>query len=181
MAGYDLGRVSTLISGAERVRPDTVKRFAERFARFNLPGAALRPTYGLAESTLYVATTTQGQPPKVVDFESGKLSVGQAQRCESGTGTALSQLSSTGSTDRADRRPGHPRRMFGGNNRRDLGARRQRLPRLLAKTGRNRAHVPGRRSSSRQRAHPKDPGCGPGTWVSCPKASCSSSAASRIS
>ena len=89
MAGYDLGRVSTLISGAERVRPDTVKRFAERFARFNLPGAALRPTYGLAESTLYVATTTQGESPEVVDFESGKLSVGQAQRCESGTGTAL--------------------------------------------------------------------------------------------
>jgi fatty acid CoA ligase FadD28 len=89
MAGYDLGRVSTLISGAERVRPDTVKRFAERFARFNLPAAALRPTYGLAESTLYVATTTQGQPPKVVDFESGKLSVGQAQRCANGTGTAL--------------------------------------------------------------------------------------------
>jgi fatty acid CoA ligase FadD28 len=89
MAGYDLSNVSTIISGAERVRPDTLKRFAERFARFNLREAALRPTYGLAEATLYVATTTEDQPPKIVDFESEKLSTGQAQRCASGTGTSL--------------------------------------------------------------------------------------------
>lgn len=89
MAGYDLGRVSTVISGAERVRPETLKRFAERFARFNLRESALRPTYGLAESTLYVATTTEDQPPGLANFESEKLSAGQAQRCVSGTGTAL--------------------------------------------------------------------------------------------
>jgi fatty acid CoA ligase FadD28 len=89
MAGYDLGRVSTVISGAERVRPDTIKRFAERFAPFNLRESALRPTYGLAESTLYVATTTEGQPPEIAHFEAEKLADGQAQRCASGTGTAL--------------------------------------------------------------------------------------------
>ena len=89
MAGYDLGRVSTFISGAERVRPDTLKRFAERFARFNLRETALRPTYGLAEATLYVATTTEDQPPEIVDFEPEKLSAGHAHRCASGTGTAL--------------------------------------------------------------------------------------------
>lgn len=89
MAGYDLGRVSTLISGAERVRPDTVKRFLDRFSRFNLPAAAVRPTYGLAESTLYVATTTEGKGPEIVDFEPEKLADGQAQRCAAGTGTAL--------------------------------------------------------------------------------------------
>jgi fatty acid CoA ligase FadD28 len=89
MAGYDLSNVSTIISGAERVRPETLKRFAQRFARFGLDEKALRPTYGLAESTLYVATTTQGQPPEIVDFEPDKLAVGQAHRCASGTGTAL--------------------------------------------------------------------------------------------
>lgn len=89
MAGYDLSRVSTIISGAERVRPDTLKRFAERFAPFNLHESTLRPTYGLAESTLYVATNTEGQPPQIVDFEPDKLSAGQAQRCPGGTGTAL--------------------------------------------------------------------------------------------
>jgi len=89
MAGYDLSNVSTIISGAERVLPETIKRFSERFKRFNLRESVLRPTYGLAESTLYVATTTENQPPAIVDFETDKLSAGQAQRCESGTGTAL--------------------------------------------------------------------------------------------
>ncbi len=143
MAGYDLGRVSTLISGAERVRPDTVKRFAERFARFNLRGAALRPTYGLAESTLYVATTTQGQPPKVVDFESDKLSGGQAQRCASGTGTALVSYQAVQAPTvrivdpdtHAECSEGTTGEIWvhGGNV----------CLRLLAETGRNRAHVPG--------------------------------------
>ena len=89
MAGYDLGKVSTIISGAERVLPETIKRFSERFKRFNLREAAIRPTYGLAEATVYVATTTEDQPPRVVDFEPDKLSAGQAQRCARGTGTAL--------------------------------------------------------------------------------------------
>ena len=89
MAGYDLGNVSTIISGAERVLPATLKRFAERFKRFNLRESVIRPTYGLAEATVYVATSTEGQPPEIVDFEPDKLSAGQAQRCASGTGTAL--------------------------------------------------------------------------------------------
>jgi len=89
MAGYDLGRVATIISGAEWIRPDTLRRFAERFKQFNLRESALRPTYGLAEATLYVATITDGQPPFATDFEPEKLSAGQAQRCASGTGTTL--------------------------------------------------------------------------------------------
>ena len=89
MAGYDLGNVASIISGAEWIRPDTLQRFAERFTRFNLRESALRPTYGLAESTLYVATSTDGEPPAVADFEPQQLSTGRAQRCAPGTGTAL--------------------------------------------------------------------------------------------
>ena len=89
MAGYDLGNVASIISGAEWIRPDTLQRFAERFTRFNLRESALRPTYGLAESTLYVATSTDGESPAVADFEPQQLSAGRAQRCAPGTGTAL--------------------------------------------------------------------------------------------
>jgi len=89
MAGYDLGNVASIISGAEWIRPDTLQRFAERFTRFNLRESALRPTYGLAESTLYVATSTDGEPPPVADFEPQQLSAGRAQRCAPGTGTVL--------------------------------------------------------------------------------------------
>jgi long-chain fatty acid adenylyltransferase FadD28 len=89
MAGLDLGGVQTILSGSERVNPATLKRFAERFARFNLHDTVVRPSYGLAEATVYVATSRPGQPPEIVDFESDKLSAGHAKRCASGGGTPL--------------------------------------------------------------------------------------------
>jgi fatty acid CoA ligase FadD28 len=89
MAGHDLGGVETILSGSERVNPATLKRFVERFARFNLHDSVVRPSYGLAEATVYVATSRAGQPPELVDFESDKLSAGKAKRCASGGGTPL--------------------------------------------------------------------------------------------
>jgi long-chain fatty acid adenylyltransferase FadD28 len=87
MAGLDLGDVLYILSGAERVHPATLKRFTQRFAHFNLGDSVIRPSYGLAEATLYVATSTPGHPPKFVHFEPEKLSAGHAKRC--GTGTPL--------------------------------------------------------------------------------------------
>ncbi len=89
MAGVDLGNVLGIISGSERIHPATLKRFSERFARFNLHDKVLWPSYGLAEATVYAATRGPGHPPEIVDFESEKLSAGHAERCARGTGTAL--------------------------------------------------------------------------------------------
>jgi fatty acid CoA ligase FadD28 len=89
MAGLELGGVQTILSGSERVNPGTLKRFVDRFARFNLHDSVVRPSYGLAEATVYVATSRPGKAPEIVDFESDKLSAGQAKRCESGAGTPL--------------------------------------------------------------------------------------------
>ena len=89
MAGLDLGDVLIIQNGAERVQPATLRRFTERFAKFNLRDTVIRPSYGLAEATVYVATRTPAQPPEIVHFESDELSAGHAKRCESGSGTAL--------------------------------------------------------------------------------------------
>ena len=88
MAGLDLGDVVGICSGSERIHAATVRRFTERFAKFHLRDAVLRPSYGLAEATVYVATRRPGQPPEIVHFESEELSAGYAKRCRSG-GTAL--------------------------------------------------------------------------------------------
>jgi long-chain fatty acid adenylyltransferase FadD28 len=88
MAGLDLGDVLGIASGSERIHAATVRRFTGRFAKFNLRDAVLRPSYGLAEATVYVATRLAGQPPEIVHFESEDLSAGYAKRCRSG-GTAL--------------------------------------------------------------------------------------------
>ena len=89
MAGLDLGDVLGLLNGSERIHPATLKRFTERFAPFNLPARAIRPSYGLAEATAYVATRRPAHAPTIVCFESETLSAGHAQRCRDGGGTAL--------------------------------------------------------------------------------------------
>jgi long-chain fatty acid adenylyltransferase FadD28 len=89
MKGLDLGGVLRVLSGSERVHVATLRRFAQRFAKFNFPEEALRPSYGLAEATLYVATRPLIQPPNVVHFEPEKLSAGHAERCGNETGTPL--------------------------------------------------------------------------------------------
>ncbi|WP_272891580.1 type I polyketide synthase, partial [Mycobacterium marinum] len=89
LAGLDLGGVRNILSGAERVQPATLARFAARFARFHLHPRALRPSYGLAEATVFVATREWGQPPVTVYFDSDELTAGHAKRCTTGTGTAL--------------------------------------------------------------------------------------------
>ena len=89
MAGRDLGGVHTILSGSERVHPATLNRFTERFARFNLRDTVVRPSYGLAEATVYVASSRADQPPEIVDFESDELSAGRAKRCATGGGTPL--------------------------------------------------------------------------------------------
>jgi fatty acid CoA ligase FadD28 len=95
LAGMDLGEVLVILSGSERVHPATLKRFNDRFARFNFPDYAIRPSYGLAEATVYATTRIPARPPEVVEFESEKLSAGVAQRSESGTGTPLVSYGAT--------------------------------------------------------------------------------------
>lgn len=84
MAGLDLGGVRAILSGAERVHHTTIKRFTERFAKFNLQDEVLRPSYGLAEATLYVATPSPGSGPAVARFDYEDLSAGVARPCRSG-------------------------------------------------------------------------------------------------
>ena len=89
MAGLDLGNVLGILNGSERVQPATLQRFSERFARFNLHDRVLRPAYGMAEATVYIAAREAGQPPEIVQFESEKLTAGHAKRSASDGGTPL--------------------------------------------------------------------------------------------
>ena len=89
MAGLDLGRVHTILNGSERVQPATIKRFTDRFAPFNFDPGAIRPSYGMSEATVYIASHKLGNPPEMVHFDSEKLPAGQANRCVTGSGTPL--------------------------------------------------------------------------------------------
>src|SRR5215470_5580544 len=78
----DLSCVESAVVGAEPVNPATLERFVEAFAPYGFRREALRPSYGLAESTLMVTasarpSTTAMQPlpdtpgVKVVDTPLG--------------------------------------------------------------------------------------------------------------
>jgi fatty acid CoA ligase FadD21 len=88
LAGLDLGGVLGIISGAERVEPATLERFVDRFAHFNFRDHMMRPSYGLAEATVFVAAGTCDDS-STVHFDVGELSAGRAQRCAVRAGTAL--------------------------------------------------------------------------------------------
>ncbi|QUR69710.1 AMP-binding protein [Mycobacterium spongiae] len=89
MAGLDLGGVHSILNGSERVQAATVKRFIDRFAPFNFPPDAMRPAYGMAEATVYIALRSTGEPPKIGYFDAEKLTAGQASPCTDGSGTPL--------------------------------------------------------------------------------------------
>jgi fatty acid CoA ligase FadD21 len=89
LAGLDLGGVLGIINGAERVEPATLERFADRFAHFNFRDHMLRPSYGLAEATVFVASGTWSDSSEAVHFDVDELSAGRAQRCAAGAGSAL--------------------------------------------------------------------------------------------
>ena len=117
MAGLDLGDVLHIICGGERVQASTLNRFTERFARFNLSDTVVRPSYGLAEATVYVATRRPGDAPELVHFDSGKLSAGIAERCGGKGGVSLVSYGVPRSPIGADCRSRHQGRMSGRNGR----------------------------------------------------------------
>ena len=60
-----LERLRYALVGAEPIRPDTLRRFADRFGSCGFAETAFHPCYGLAEATLYVTGGRPGQPPKL--------------------------------------------------------------------------------------------------------------------
>jgi long chain fatty acid CoA FadD26 len=91
MEGLDLSQVHGILSGAERVHHGTVKRFIDRFAKFGLTEKVIRPSYGLAEATLYVASPPISPTVRTARFDLKELAAGVAERCEAAqeSGTEL--------------------------------------------------------------------------------------------
>ncbi|KAA1432156.1 AMP-binding protein [Mycolicibacter arupensis] len=79
MAGLTLANVHTFCLGAERIHAATLRRFVDRFAKFDINPAALRPGYGLAEASVYLTSNTPGTPPPTPRFDYTKLAAGTAE------------------------------------------------------------------------------------------------------
>ena len=65
LAGLDLSSWRCALNGAEPVNPDTLERFAQRFAPYGFRREALMPVYGLAENSVALCFPPVGRGPVV--------------------------------------------------------------------------------------------------------------------
>ncbi len=65
LEGLDLSRWRWALNGAEPVSPETLRRFAKRFAPVGLRHEALAPVYGLAEAAVGLAFPPIGRGPRI--------------------------------------------------------------------------------------------------------------------
>ncbi|SDP38599.1 Acyl-CoA synthetase (AMP-forming)/AMP-acid ligase II [Actinacidiphila guanduensis] len=90
--GLALDRVSVMINGSEPVRSPTLAGFQREFLPCGLSPHALRPSYGLAEATVFVATAPAGRAPQATAFDRAALRGGKL-RPASGDGEATELVS----------------------------------------------------------------------------------------
>lgn len=93
-AGLDLSSLRLLACGAEPVNPDTLRRFAERFAGSGLRPGALTPVYGLAEATVGLLVPPLGRGPWVERIDRDAFTrMGEARPAAPGHAHALAFVS----------------------------------------------------------------------------------------
>jgi len=69
MEGVDLSSMRVVMNGAEPVNPETLERFANRFAKYGFRKEAMLPVYGLAEASLGVTFPPLNRVPRVERVE----------------------------------------------------------------------------------------------------------------
>ncbi|ODR11904.1 fatty-acid--CoA ligase [Mycolicibacillus koreensis] len=64
-AALDLSSLATVMNGAEPVRPETLRAFADAFAPAGFRPESFLPVYGLAEATLLVSGRSESHTPSI--------------------------------------------------------------------------------------------------------------------
>src|SRR5271166_2132379 len=88
----DLSNV-VLIIGSEPVSIDAVTTFNKAFAPYGLPRTAIKPSYGIAEATLLVATIDHDAETTVAYLDREQLGAGHAVRVAADAPNAVAQVS----------------------------------------------------------------------------------------
>ncbi|BBY37160.1 nitrate ABC transporter substrate-binding protein [Mycobacterium mantenii] len=91
-ADLDLRNV-VMIIGSEPVSIDAIRTFNKAFAPYGLPRTAFKPSYGIAEATLFVATVAPSAEATAVYFDSERLGAGHAVRVDADSPNAVAQVS----------------------------------------------------------------------------------------
>jgi acyl-CoA synthetase (AMP-forming)/AMP-acid ligase II len=74
----DLSNVVCLLNGSEPVTMSAIKKFTAAFAPYGLPANAVKPSYGMAEATLSVASISQDAAASSIFLDREQLGAGRA-------------------------------------------------------------------------------------------------------
>lgn len=88
----DLSNV-VLIIGSEPVSMDAITTFNKTFAPYGLPRTAIKPSYGIAEATLFVSTIDPTAQATVAYLDQDQLGTGRAVRVAAHAPNAVAQVS----------------------------------------------------------------------------------------
>jgi fatty acid CoA ligase FadD32 len=69
----DLSNVKALLNGSEPISAATVRNFNEAFGPYGFRPQAIKPSYGLAEATLFVSTTPVNESPRIITVDRDEL------------------------------------------------------------------------------------------------------------
>ncbi|MDT5081512.1 MAG: fatty acid CoA ligase FadD32 [Mycobacterium sp.] len=89
----DLSNVKAVLNGSEPISAATVRRFNEAFSPFGFNPKAIKPSYGLAEATLFVSSTPVDEPPKIVYVDRDDLNAHRFVEVSADSPTAVAQAS----------------------------------------------------------------------------------------
>ena len=74
----DLSNVVCVLNGSEPVTMSAIKKFTAAFAPYGLPANAVKPSYGMAEATLSVASIAQDAAASSIFLDRERLGTGRA-------------------------------------------------------------------------------------------------------
>ena len=89
----DLSNVVCLLNGSEPVTMSAVEKFTKAFAPYGLPATAVKPSYGMAEATLSVASIHRDAAASAIFLDREQLGAGRAVTVAPGTPGAVAHVS----------------------------------------------------------------------------------------
>ncbi|BBZ01357.1 nitrate ABC transporter substrate-binding protein [Mycolicibacterium chitae] len=89
----NLTNVVTLLNGSEPVTLTSIEKFTTAFAPYGLPATAIKPSYGMAEATLSVASIAPSAAARARHFDREQLSAGRAVTVDAAAPGAVEHVS----------------------------------------------------------------------------------------
>ncbi len=89
----DLSRVKAILNGSEPISVASMRKFHEAFDKYGLRDTAIKPSYGLAEATLFVSTTPMDEKPVIVHVDREELNKHRFVEVAADAPNAVAQVS----------------------------------------------------------------------------------------